>query len=39
MFYCSVQDDVCHESQLLVDFQSLLDCHRDDEDECVVEEA
>ena len=34
--YCSVQDDVSHESQLLFDFQSLLGCHFDDEDECVV---
>ena len=34
--YCSVQDDVCHESQLQVDFWSLLGCQCDDEDECVV---
>ena len=34
--YCSVQDDVCHESQLQFDFQSPLCCQCDDEDECVV---
>ena len=34
--YCSVQDNVCHGSQLRFDFQLLLGCQRDDEDECVV---
>ena len=34
--YCSVQDDLCHESHLRFDFQSVLCCQRDDEDECVV---
>ena len=35
-FYYSVQDNVCHESQLRFDFQSLLCCQCDDEDKCVV---
>ena len=34
--YRSVQDDVCHESQLQVDSQSLLGCQCDEEDECAV---
>ena len=37
--HCSVQDDDFHESQLQVDHKSLLGCHRDLEDECVVEEG
>ena len=32
--YCS--GDVCDESQLRFDFESLLCCQCDDEDECVV---
>ena len=37
--HCLVQDDDFHETQLQVDHKSLLGCHRDDEDECVVEEG
>ena len=37
--HCSVQDDDVHEFQLQVDHKSLLGCHHDDEDDCVVEEG
>ena len=37
--HCSLHDEYFHESQLQVDHKSLLGCHRDDEDECVVEEG
>ena len=37
--HCSLKDEDFHESQLQVDHKSLLGCHRDDEDECVVEEG
>ena len=33
-YYCSVQDDFCHESQLRFDFHSVLFCQCVDEDEC-----
>ena len=37
--HCSVKDDDFHESQLQIDHKSLLGCHRDNENECVVEEG
>ena len=35
--HCSLQDEYFQESQLQVDHKSLLECHLDDEHECVVE--